>query len=86
MDFWAPNTHYNTATGFADGIVRKIHLDGMIFLTDAIMNELAKDFPFSKDELGNIIMTVELLIMNVCKTRQKNTRHKFYRFKEATKH
>ena len=71
MDFWAPNTHYNTVTGFADGIVRKIHLDGMIFLTDAIMNELAKDFPFSKDELGNIIMTVELLIMNVCKNASK---------------
>ncbi|MBO5445452.1 MAG: hypothetical protein J5995_08975 [Muribaculaceae bacterium] len=31
------------------------------------MNELAKEFPFSKDEFGNIIMTVELLIINVCK-------------------
>ncbi len=31
------------------------------------MNELAKDFPFSKDEFENLIMTVELLIMNVCK-------------------
>lgn len=36
------------------------------------MNDLSKDFPFSKDELGNIIMTVELLIMNVCKNASKN--------------
>ena len=31
MDFWIPNTHYNTVTGLADGVIRKIHLDGMIF-------------------------------------------------------
>lgn len=35
------------------------------------MNELAKDFAFSKDEFGNVIMTVELLIMNVCKNASK---------------
>ncbi|MDE6266167.1 MAG: hypothetical protein K2M07_02315 [Muribaculaceae bacterium] len=35
------------------------------------MNELTKDFPFSKDEYRNIIMTVELLIMNVCKNASK---------------
>lgn len=35
------------------------------------MNELTKDFPFSKEEFGNIIMTVELLIMNVCKNASK---------------
>ena len=31
MDYWTPNTHYNTVNGLADGIMRKIHLDGMIF-------------------------------------------------------
>lgn len=31
MDFWSPDTHYNTVTGLADGVIRKIHLDGMIF-------------------------------------------------------
>lgn len=35
------------------------------------MNELAKDFAFSKDEFGNVIMTVELLIMNVCRNASK---------------
>lgn len=30
-DFWTPNTHYNTVNGLADGVMRKIHLDGMIF-------------------------------------------------------
>ena len=31
MDYWKPNTHYNTFDGFADGIKRKIHLDGSVF-------------------------------------------------------
>lgn len=31
MDYWTPNTHYNTVNGLADGITRKIHLDGTIF-------------------------------------------------------
>lgn len=31
------------------------------------MNKLANDFPFSKEEFEDIIITVELLIMNVCK-------------------
>ena len=36
------------------------------------MKELTKDFPYSKDELGSIIMTVELLILNVCKNASKD--------------
>lgn len=31
MDYWEPNTHYNTFDGLADGIKRKIHLDGSVF-------------------------------------------------------
>jgi len=31
MDYWLPNTHYNTFDGFADGINRKIHLDVTVF-------------------------------------------------------
>lgn len=31
FDYWTPDTHYNTVDGLADGIARKIHLDGMIF-------------------------------------------------------
>ena len=31
MDYWTPNRHYNTVTGLADGIDRKIHLDGQVF-------------------------------------------------------
>lgn len=31
MDYWRPNTHYNTFNGFADGVQRKIHLDGTVF-------------------------------------------------------
>lgn len=31
MDYWTPNTHYNTVNGLADGVMRKIHLDGEIF-------------------------------------------------------
>ena len=31
MDYWKPNTHYNTFDGFADGIKRKILLDVSIF-------------------------------------------------------
>lgn len=31
MDYWTPNTHYNTVNGLADGVQRKIHLDGYVF-------------------------------------------------------
>ncbi|MDE6266166.1 MAG: hypothetical protein K2M07_02310 [Muribaculaceae bacterium] len=31
MDYWTPNTHYKTVNGLADGVARKIHLDGMVF-------------------------------------------------------
>lgn len=31
MDYWTPNKHYNTVNGLADGVMRKIHLDGEIF-------------------------------------------------------
>lgn len=31
MDYWVPNTWYNTLNGFADGKPRKIHLEGGIF-------------------------------------------------------
>ena len=31
MDFWFPQNHYNTCDGLADGIQRKIHLDGKVF-------------------------------------------------------
>lgn len=31
MDYWTPNTHYNTVNGLADGVKRKIHLDGIVF-------------------------------------------------------
>jgi len=31
MDYWTPNTHYNTFDGLADGVKRKIHLDGYVF-------------------------------------------------------
>ena len=31
MDYWIPQKHYNTCDGQADGKLRKIHLDGMVF-------------------------------------------------------
>ena len=31
MDYWTPNTWYNTLDGFADGKPRKIHLEGRVF-------------------------------------------------------
>lgn len=31
MDYWTPNTWYNTLNGFADGKPRKIHLEGGVF-------------------------------------------------------
>ncbi len=31
MEYWIPNTHYNTFNGLADGVQKKIHLDGSIF-------------------------------------------------------
>ncbi|MDE5808747.1 MAG: hypothetical protein K2H59_00525 [Muribaculaceae bacterium] len=31
FEYWTPNTHYNTVNGFADGLQRKIHLDGGVF-------------------------------------------------------
>lgn len=31
MNYWEPNTHYNTVNGIADGVQRKIHLEGMVF-------------------------------------------------------
>ena len=31
MDYWKPNTHYNTFDGLVNGFKRKIHLDGYVF-------------------------------------------------------
>lgn len=31
MDYWEPNTHYNTYNGLIDLQPRKIHLDGAVF-------------------------------------------------------
>ena len=31
MDYWVPNTWYNTLNGFADGKPRKIHVEGGVF-------------------------------------------------------
>lgn len=31
MDYWSPTTHFNTVNGLADGVKRKIHLDGFVF-------------------------------------------------------
>ena len=31
MDYWTPNTWYNTLNGYADGKKRKIHVEGGVF-------------------------------------------------------
>lgn len=31
------------------------------------MNAITKDFPYSKQEFGDLCATVDLLILNVCK-------------------
>ena len=35
------------------------------------MNNLANNFPFTKDDFGNLCATVDLLILNVCKNASK---------------
>lgn len=36
------------------------------------MSDLTKNFPFSKEDLGNLCVTVELLILNVSKNASKS--------------